>query len=206
MNLMKVFEGIEIIFDREDVFLETILSNNKYLLLLKYLNEKKIFTTNDIKKLSVSDYNLLKMSIPNLSGVGEYKINSYLGKLDEIRRKQFYNKQLLNSPKKSDFVVENNCQNIGTLSINNNVDIEINYLIFNDMNEYIDIRQIRKDGTIEKKISIKTEKFEEFKKIINKIIIPDPVQSLVLNNLNNVDLFTTTQKMIKENEEKRNKS
>ena len=77
MKLMEMYKEEEILFDDELVPLKYVLSDSKYILLLNYLRNKNFYTTNDIKKLSVSEYNKLKMEIPLIMGVGDIRLNSF---------------------------------------------------------------------------------------------------------------------------------
>ena len=70
-NLISNMNGGNITLDDGVIKIDSIITEGKYNILISFLNEKNIFTTNDLKKMKVNDYNKLKMEIPNIDGVGE---------------------------------------------------------------------------------------------------------------------------------------
>ena len=81
-NLINQMGTNNVELDEKEINISSILNEKKYDLLEKYLFDNNIKTTNDLKKLSLSDYNKLKMGIPNLTGVGEEKTTLFIKKID----------------------------------------------------------------------------------------------------------------------------
>ena len=205
---MEMYKEEEILFDDELVPLKYVLSDSKYILLLNYLRNKNFYTTNDIKKLSVSEYNKLKMEIPLIMGVGDIRLNSFLGKLDEIRRKKYEN-VILEDEESTNINVNNNFENvndsliikkIGDFPINDNWKIEINLLKLENNSEYIDIRQVGDDGIKGKYLAIKKENFEIFKQLINSIDFSENI----IESTDNVDIEILNSNYIENNIEEKN--
>ena len=166
MELKKLINSLnsEIIeLDDGDILLKDLLTDGKYNLLRKFLSEHNICTTNQLKSISQKEYNKLKMGIPSISGVGEEKTDLFITKIDSIRK---YKNNIISSL--NDVL---KVKLLGKIQSSKNVYIEINHLSYSKNNEYIDIRQVKSDGTRGKGISIKLDNFEEFKNIINSVVI-----------------------------------
>lgn len=178
--------------DEKEINISSILNEKKYDLLEKYLFDNNIKTTNDLKKLSLSDYNKLKMGIPSLTGVGEEKTTLFIKKIDYIRmtKNSLYNQRLLQGMKsqKSPQV-----QHIGKIRSSANVFIELNFIKYENGNEYLDIRKVKNDGTRGKGISIKKELVGNFIDIVKNINYSD---TMICNNI------TETKKMSDNNNKK----
>lgn len=84
-NLIDKMKSNSIEFDDYDIKLENVLIDRKYLLLINFLKENHINTTNDLKRISSNDYNKIKMEIPSIPGVGEDKTNIFINKMNNIR-------------------------------------------------------------------------------------------------------------------------
>jgi len=173
MNLLEMINDLEkdnVMLDEHKIPLKVILKDNKYNILLNYLNSQGYEYSNDIKKLNNSEFNKLKMEIPSLMGVGEYRINMYISKLEEIRRKKYSNNMESSTLNYSEHNKTSNLsKELGSYRISKNWRVCINHLIFGEDNEFIDIRQIKDDGTRGKGISIKKNDFNKLKAIINSI-------------------------------------
>lgn len=170
--------GENITLDDSTIKIDSIITEGKYHTLITFLNEKNIFTTNDLKKINVSDYNKLKMEIPNIDGVGEERTNLFIKKLDYVRKNKHEIKENITSKRDSEYPI---VELLGKFKITANWSIEINHILYNKYDEYVDIRQIKNDGTRGKGISIKRQDFDKFKEIISSInldIIKDEIESL----------------------------
>lgn len=165
-NLISNMNAECVQLDDGPIKIESIITEGKYNILISFLNEKNIFTTNDLKKLNIGDYNKLKMNIPNIDGVGEEKINIFIKTLDNVRKnKHEINKKSINEKDSKYPIVEL----LGKFKTSVNWAVEINHIIYNKYDDYVDIRQVKNDGTRGKGISIKKQDFEKFKKIISSI-------------------------------------
>ena len=60
-NLISNMNGGNITLDDGVIKIDSIITEGKYNILISFLNEKNIITTNDLKKLNVNEYNKLKM-------------------------------------------------------------------------------------------------------------------------------------------------
>lgn len=201
--------GGNITLDDGVIKIDSIITEGKYNILISFLNEKNIFTTNDLKKMNVNDYNKLKMEIPNIDGVGEERTNLFIKKLDNVRKNK--HEITAKTPNKNDSeypIVEL----LGKFKTTVNWSVEINHILYNKYDEYVDIRQVKNDGTRGKGISIKRQDFDKFKKIISSInldIIKDkivPLESLELESDDkNVESTNTLnlEKIFFENNEKK---
>lgn len=201
--------GGNITLDDGVIKIDSIITEGKYNILISFLNEKNIFTTNDLKKMNVNDYNKLKMEIPNIDGVGEERTNLFIKKLDNVRKNK--HEITAKTPNKNDSkypIVEL----LGKFKTTVNWSVEINHILYNKYDEYVDIRQVKNDGTRGKGISIKRQDFDKFKKIISSInldIIKDkivPLESLELESDDkNVESTNTLnlKKIFFENNEKK---
>lgn len=170
--------GENITLDDSTIKIDSIITEGKYNILITFLNEKNIFTTNDLKKINVSDYNKLKMEIPNIDGVGEERTNLFIKKLDYIRKNKHEIKENITSKRDSEYPM---VELLGKFKTTANWSIEINHILYNKYDEYVDIRQVKNDGTRGKGISIKRQDFDKFKEIISSInldIITDEIESL----------------------------
>lgn len=156
-----------VILDKTEINISNILKESKYKLLKEFLIDKNIKTTNDLKKMSQRDYNILKMNIPDLDGVGEERTSLFARKLDMIRN---------NNNSAEEIKKEIKVTNHGRIKTSKNWFLEANYIDYGNNNEFLDIRQIKNDNTRGKGISIKKEMIPEFKKMIENI------------NLNNLDV------------------
>lgn len=201
--------GGNITLDDGVIKIDSIITEGKYNILISFLNEKNIFTTNDLKKMNVNDYNKLKMEIPNIDGVGEERTNLFIKKLDNVRKnKHEITAKTLNKNDSEYPIVEL----LGKFKTTVNWSVEINHILYNKYDEYVDIRQVKNDGTRGKGISIKRQDFDKFKKIISSInldIIKDkivPLESLELESDDkNVESTNTLnlEKIFFENNEKK---
>lgn len=170
--------GENITLDDSTIKIDSIITEGKYNILITFLNEKNIFTTNDLKKINVSDYNKLKMEIPNIDGVGEERTNLFIKKLDYVRKNKHEIKENITSKRDSEYPM---VELLGKFKTTANWSIEINHILYNKYDEYVDIRQVKNDGTRGKGISIKRQDFDKFKEIISSInldIITDEIESL----------------------------
>lgn len=170
--------GENITLDDSTIKIDSIITEGKYHTLITFLNEKNIFTTNDLKKINVSDYNKLKMEIPNIDGVGEERTNLFIKKLDYVRKNKHEIKENITSKRDSEYPI---VELLGKFKTTANWSIEINHILYNKYDEYVDIRQIKNDGTRGKGISIKRQDFDKFREIISSInldIIKDEIESL----------------------------
>ena len=170
--------GGNITLDDGTIKIDSIITEGKYNILISFLNEKNIFTTNDLKKLNVNDYNKLKMEIPNIDGVGEERINLFIKKLDNVRKNKHEIKTKTININDSEYPI---VELLGKFKTTANWSVEINHILYNRYDEYVDIRQVRNDGTRGKGISIKKENFIKFKEIISSInldIIKDKIEPL----------------------------
>lgn len=177
--------GENITLDDGVIKIDSIITEGKYNILISFLNEKNIFTTNDLKKLNVNDYNKLKMEIPNIDGVGEEKTNLFIKKLDNVRKNRHEIKVKTLNINDSEYPI---VELLGKFKTTANWSVEINHILYNRYDEYVDIRQVKNDGTRGKGISIKRQDFDKFKEIISSInldIIKDkiePLESLELDD------------------------
>lgn len=170
--------GENITLDDSTIKIDSIITEGKYNILITFLNEKNIFTTNDLKKLNISDYNKLKMEIPNIDGVGEERTNLFIKKLDYVRKNKHEIKENITSKRNSEYPM---VELLGKFKTTANWSIEINHILYNKYDEYVDIRQVKNDGTRGKGISIKRQDFDKFKEIISSInfdTIKDEIESL----------------------------
>ena len=165
-NLISNMSGENIIMDDKAIKIDSIIYEGKCNILITFLNEKNIFTTNDLKKLNISDYNKLKMEIPNIDGVGEEKTNLFIKKLDYVRKNKHEIKENKTTKKDSEYPM---VELLGKFKTTANWSIEINHILYNKYDEYVDIRQVKNDGTRGKGISIKRQNFNEFKEVISSI-------------------------------------
>lgn len=201
--------GGNITLDDGVIKIDSIITEGKYNILISFLNEKKIFTTNDLKKMNVNDYNKLKMEIPNIDGVGEEKTNLFIKKLDNVRKNRYEIKPKTPNKNDSEYPI---VELLGKFKTTTNWSVEINHILYNRYDEYVDIRQVRNDGTRGKGISIKKQDFDKFKEIISSInldIIKDkiePLESLKLESDDKNVEFTNDlnlEKIFFENNEKK---
>ncbi|HHX67476.1 MAG TPA: hypothetical protein GX708_05390 [Gallicola sp.] len=177
-SLISNMSGENITLDDSTIKIDSIITEGKYNILITFLNEKNIFTTNDLKKINVSDYNKLKMEIPNIDGVGEERTNLFIKKLDYVRKNKHEIKENITSKRDSEYPM---VELLGKFKTTANWSIEINHILYNKYDEYVDIRQVKNDGTRGKGISIKRQDFDKFKEIISSInldIITDEIESL----------------------------
>lgn len=172
-NLINNMNRENITPDDGVIKINSIITEGKYNVLISFLNEKNIFTTNDLKKLNTNEYNKLKMEIPNIDGVGEEKTSLFIKKLDNVRK----NKHEIEEKNDTEYPI---VELLGKFKTSTNWSIEINHILYNEYDEYVDIRQVKNDGTRGKGISIKRENFEKFKEII---------LSVNLNNRSKKDVF-----------------
>lgn len=168
-SLIKTMSNEDIILDEQEVQIKDVLKESKFDILKSYLKEKKLITTNDIKKLNLTDFNKLKMTIPGLEGVGIERTDLFIKTLDMLRKEKY-----LVEEKVFPLV-----ENYGKIKISPNWFIEINNIKYNEKDEYIDIRQIKNDGTRGKGLSVKKQYFTEFKNLINKINIDEEPSSVI---------------------------
>ena len=177
--------GENITLDDGTIKIDSIITEGKYNILTTFLNEKNIFTTNDLKKLNVSDYNKLKMEIPNIDGVGEERTNLFIKKLDYVRKNKHEIKGNITSKRDSEYPM---VELLGKFKTTANWSVEINHILYNRYDEYVDIRQVKNDGTRGKGISIKRQDFDKFKEIISSINLDsitdelESVESLLLES------------------------
>ena len=201
--------GGNITLDDGVIKIDSIITEGKYNILISFLNEKNIFTTNDLKKLNVNDYNKLKMEIPNIDGVGEERTNLFIKKLDNVRK----TKHEINAktPNKNDSeypIVEL----LGKFKTTANWSVEINHISYNRYDEYVDIRQVKNDGTRGKGISIKKQDFDKFKEIISSINLDiiknkiEPLESLEIESddkyIESIDTLNFENMLLYNNEKK----
>lgn len=199
--------GGNITLDDGTIKIDSIITEGKYNILISFLNEKNIFTTNDLKKLNVNDYNKLKMEIPNIDGVGEERTNLFIKKLDNVRKNKHEIKTKTINISDSEYPI---VKLLGKFKTTANWSVEINHILYNRYDEYVDIRQVRNDGTRGKGISIKKQDFNKFKEIISSInldIIKDkikPLESLELDNKHVESIDTLNlEKMVLNNNRKK---
>ena len=201
--------GGNITLDDGVIKIDSIITEGKYNILISFLNEKNIFTTNDLKKMNVNDYNKLKMEIPNIDGVGEERTNLFIKKLDNVRKNNHEIKAKVPNKNDSEYPI---VELLGKFKTTANWSVEINHILYNKYDEYVDIRQVKNDGTRGKGISIKRQDFDKFKEIISSInldIIKDkiePLESLDLESDDkNVESTNTlnVEKIFFENNEKK---
>ena len=177
-NLISNMNGGNITLDDGTIKIDSIITEGKYNILISFLNEKNIFTTNDLKKLNVNDYNKLKMEIPNIDGVGEERTNLFIKKLDNVRNNKHQIKTKTININDSEYPI---VELLGKFKTTTDWSVEINHILYNRYDEYVDIRQVRNDGTRGKGISIKKQDFIKFKEIISSInlnIIKDKIEPL----------------------------
>lgn len=177
-NLISNMNGGNITLDDGTIKIDSIIIEGKYNILISFLNEKNIFTTNDLKKLNVNDYNKLKMEIPNIDGVGEERTNLFIKKLDNVRNNKHQIKTKTININDSEYPI---VELLGKFKTTADWSVEINHILYNRYDEYVDIRQVRNDGTRGKGISIKKQDFIKFKEIISSInlnIIKDKIEPL----------------------------
>lgn len=177
-NLISNMNGGNITLDDGTIKIDSIITEGKYNILISFLNEKNIFTTNDLKKLNVNDYNKLKMEIPNIDGVGEERTNLFIKKLDNVRNNKHQIKTKTININDSEYPI---VELLGKFKTTADWSVEINHILYNRYDEYVDIRQVRNDGTRGKGISIKKQDFIKFKEIISSInlnIIKDKIEPL----------------------------
>lgn len=170
--------GGNITLDDGVIIIDSIITEGKYNILISFLNEKNIFTTNDLKKMNVNDYNKLKMEIPNIDGVGEERTNLFIKKLDNVRKNKHEIKAKIPNKNDSEYPI---VELLGKFKTTANWSVEINHILYNKYDEYVDIRQVKNDGTRGKGISIKRQDFDKFKEIISSInldIIKDKIEPL----------------------------
>ena len=181
-SLINKMETNSCELDKYKILIDDILEENKYNILREYLKDNNIITSNDLKQLSITDYNKLKISIPDIDKVGEEKTDLFIKKLDIIRNSDNskYKKNIQDNNFNENILF---AKNLGKIVTSKNWFIEINYLKYSTGGEYVDIRQIKNDGTRGKGISIKKEFFNDFKRIINSISDFDLVVSDAFNNL-----------------------
>lgn len=209
-NLIKNMNGEYIFFDDEPIKIEKIINEGKYNILISYLNEKNIFTTNDLKRLNISEYNKLKMDIPNIEGVGEEKTNLFIKILDNVRKNKHETKETIKNDLEYPII-----KLLGKFKTSTNWFVEINHISYNKNDKYIDIRHVKNDGTRGKGISIKSQHFNKFKEVITSInldIIADnnilsesniPEINGGVNDANDIsNLEKTLKEQILENEDK----
>ena len=208
-NLISNMNGGNITLDDGVIKIDSIITEGKYNILISFLNEKNIFTTNDLKKLNVNDYNKLKMEIPNIDGVGEERTNLFIKKLDNVRKNKHEIKAKKPNINDSEYPI---VELLGKFKTTANWSVEINHILYNRYDEYVDIRQVKNDGTRGKGISIKRQDFDKFKEIISSInldIIKDTIESLESLELESDDKYVESpntmnlEKMFFENNEKK---
>ena len=161
-NLINQMGNATVTLDEHEIKIDDLLNDGKYKILKKYLSDNNIKTTNDLKRLSVTDYNSLKIGIPNLDGVGEDKTSIFTRKLDMIRN----NTHVI---EKADSVDGVKVVNLGKIQTSKNWFIEANYIDYGNNSEFLDIRQVKVDNTRGKGISIKRENIDAFKDMISNI-------------------------------------
>lgn len=177
-KLINNMNGEKIILDNCTIKIDSIISEWKYNILITFLNKKNIFTTNDLKKLNIYDYNKLKMEIPDIDGVGEEKTNLFIKKLDYIRKNKYEIKESTINKSNIEYPM---VELLGKFKTTANWFIEINHILYNKYDEYVDIRQVRNDGARGKGLAIKRRDFDKFKEIISSInldVITDENESL----------------------------
>lgn len=201
--------GENITLDDSVIKIDSIITEGKYNILISFLNEKNIFTTNDLKKLNVNDYNKLKMEIPNIDGVGEERTNLFIKKLDNVRKNKHEIQAKKPNINDSEYPI---VELLGKFKTTANWSVEINHILYNRYDEYVDIRQVKNDGTRGKGISIKRQNFDKFKEIISSInldIIKDKIELLESLELESDDKYVESddtlnlEKMFFENNEKK---
>ena len=169
-NLINNMNSDCVELDDYSIKIESVIIEKKYNTLVSFLKENNIYTTNDLKKMTINDYNKLKMSIPNIDGVGEEKTNLFIKKIDNIRK----NKHELVQDCDSKYPL---VELLGKFQTSTNWNVEINHILYNENDEYVDIRQIKNDGTRGKGISIKKQDFNNFKDIILSINLDSIAES-----------------------------
>ena len=188
-NLISNMNGGNITLDDGVIKIDSIITEGKYNILISFLNEKNIFTTNDLKKMNVNDYNKLKMEIPNIDGVGEERTNLFIKKLDNVRKNKHEIKSNKTNINDSEYPI---VELLGKFKTTANWSVEINHILYNRYDEYVDIRQVKNDGTRGKGISIKRQDFDKFKEIISSInldIIKDKIELLESLELESDDKY-----------------
>ena len=119
-NLINKMNNEEISLDPQEIKIGNLLIDRKYNILNTFLKEKGIVTTNDLKKMNVSDYNKLKMNVPDIEGVGVEKTNLFIKVLDSLRKDNHtHNVSVLND-------VYPKVENLGKIKTSPNWSIEIN--------------------------------------------------------------------------------
>ena len=208
-SLISNMNGGNITLDDGVIKIDSIITEGKYNILISFLNEKNIFTTNDLKKLNVNDYNKLKMEIPNIDGVGEERTNLFIKKLDNVRKNNHEIKAKTQNKNDSEYPI---VELLGKFKTTANWSVEINHILYNRYDEYVDIRQVKNDGTRGKGISIKRQDFDKFKEIISSInldIIKDKIEPLESLELESDDKYVEStntmnlEKMFLDNNEKK---
>lgn len=129
--------------------------DSRFNLLSSYLFEKGIYTTGNLKKLSLDEYAMLKSDVSSLSGVGEERKKLFIDKLDEIINKRYF---------------DNNVKIItryGIIENSNDKPIEVNY-IKNVDKEYMDIRRKNEYSESLNGISLKLEEAQQLMQILNQ--------------------------------------
>ena len=164
--------------------LKDILNDRKYNLLLNFLENNKIYTTGNLKKINKVNYNVRRSKIPSIQGVGDDKTSLFLNKLDEIRNTRY------------DEALKQNVITYGIIGNKDKWHIEVNKLSFQN-EECIDIRKVGPDGSWGKGISINFKDFHKLQAIINSInyldddtedvtvnesYAPDSLKALILKN------------------------
>ena len=194
MNLINQMGTNNVEFDEKEVKIINILNENKYELLAKYLQDKNIKTTNDLKKLSLSDYNKLKMEIPRLPGVGQEKVALFIKKMNYIRMRKndINNHSLLDKSK-----TQNNLyiQNVGKIKSSKKAFIELNFIKYENGNEYFEIRKVKNNGTRCEGISIKKELLSDFISIVQNIECLDMIS---YNDIKKEEMPNNSKKTLKE--------
>lgn len=194
MNLINQMGTNNVEFDEKEVKIINILNENKYELLAKYLKDKNIKTTNDLKKLSLSDYNKLKMEIPRLPGVGQEKVTLFIKKMNYIRMRKndINNHSLLDKSK-----TQNNLyiQNVGKIKSSKKAFIELNFIKYENGNEYFEIRKVKNNGTRCEGISIKKELLSDFISIVQNIECLDMISC---NDIKKEEMPNNIKKTLKE--------
>lgn len=173
-NLINQMGNTIVTLDEYEIKIDDLLTDGKYNILKQYLSENNIMTTNDLKRLNTTNYNILKTEIPNLYGVGEDKTNIFIKKMDMIRN----NNHTIKNP---NLVDDTEVNNLGKIQISKNWFIEANYINYGNNNEFLDIRQVKVDNTRGKGISIKKENINKFLNMINNINL----DFLYMNDSNN---------------------
>lgn len=161
-NLINQMGNATVTLDEHEIKIDDRLNDGKYNILKKYLSDNNIKTTNDLKRLSVTDYNSLKIGIPNLDGVGEDRTSIFTRKLDMIRN----NTHVI---EKADPVDGVKVVNLGKIQTSKNWFVEANYIDYGNNSEFLDIRQVKVDNTRGKGISIKRENIDAFMDMISNI-------------------------------------